>query len=91
VIIITPPRLGESMPLYEYKCENGHRFEEFHSIENRHNAVCFCGASVHICPSLSSFRMAGTYSVIDSDGKVCHTRQTTEKTPHPKYGYDKEV
>ena len=32
------------MPLYEYKCECGNRFEDLNSIANRHRAECIhCG------------------------------------------------
>lgn len=32
------------MPLYEYKCKCGHRFEALRSMDDRHNAPCLkCG------------------------------------------------
>lgn len=34
------------MPTYEYKCESGHSFEEFHSINDHPRVLCpVCGAS----------------------------------------------
>ena len=61
-------------------------------MDKRHEGVCpKCSDFGQLLPSISMFRMAETYSVVDSDGKVCHTRQTTEKTPPPKYGYNKEA
>ena len=31
------------MPLYEYECEDGHKFESVKPIPERHTAVCKCG------------------------------------------------
>lgn len=76
------------MPIYEYECEGGHRFEEFHSIENRHSVVCSCGKPVHIKISLGSFRMARPFTVLAHDGTVLHQSQTTAKTPPPDYRWD---
>ena len=46
------------MPIYEYKCKNGHTFEEYHSIADRYNAVCpKCKRPAHIKISISSFKI----------------------------------
>lgn len=59
------------MPVYEYECENGHRFEEWHRIEDRYNAVCRqCGKPVRIKISLSSFRMDVPVTFRTHDGTV---------------------
>lgn len=79
------------MPLYEYECEGGHRFEEFHPIKGRHDAVCPCGRPAHLRPSLYSFRMAEPFTVVDGKGRVCHTRQTTDKVPPVGYTSAREV
>lgn len=71
------------MPLYEYKCEGGHRFEEIHSIADRNNANCpDCKGAVHIVPSAPSrIRMAYTFTTYGHDGSVIGQSQSTEKTP----------
>ena len=70
------------MPLYEYECEGGHRFEELHSMEDRHNAVCpICRKPVKLGMSSSTFRLAEPFSVYAHDGTLLHRRQTIEKTP----------
>lgn len=41
------------MPLYEYECPNGHRFEDLQTMANRHHAECMnCGkmADMKISP-----------------------------------------
>ena len=77
-------------PLYEYICEDGHRFEEFKSIEDRHNVVCpMCENPAHIRISLPRKpRMAVPFAVLAHDGTVLHETQTTEKTPPPGYRYE---
>ena len=40
------------MPLYEYKCECGNRFEDLNSIANRHRAECIhCGKMADVVVS----------------------------------------
>ena len=70
------------MPLYEYECSDGHRFEEWHRIENRHNTVCpQCGKPVRIIPSLSSFRMDIPVNFYTHDGKVIGKKSGGKNTP----------
>ncbi len=57
------------MPLYEYECECGHRFEEFHSIGSRHDAICpVCSRPVRLRISLSDFRFATPLTVYQDLG-----------------------
>lgn len=59
------------MPIYEYECAAGHRFEEGHRIADRHNAVCpQCDEPVVIKPSLSNFRMDIPVTFCTHDGTV---------------------
>ena len=79
------------MPVYEYECECGHRFEEYRKIEDRNSVVCpMCKKLARLKISLSSFRMAVPFSVFAHNGTLLHTRQTPEKTPPLGYGYENE-
>ena len=71
------------MPLYDYECEDGHRFEELRSIEGRHNAVCpMCKKSARLKMSAwGRVIFAGYDTVVDCNGIVVSRRQTTEETP----------
>lgn len=71
------------MPLYEYECEGGHRFEEFHSIADRNNVVCpDCEEPVHIKISAwSRVIIAGWDTVVGHDGTILSRKQSTEQTP----------
>ena len=61
------------MPLYEYECEAGHRFEEYHRMDDRHDASCpECDGPVRLRISLSSFRLAVPFTVCTHDGKILH-------------------
>lgn len=71
------------MPLYEYECEGGHKFEGLHSMADRHNVACpNCKRPAHI--KLSVPRppvMAKTFTTYGHDGSMIGQKQTTEKTP----------
>lgn len=71
------------MPLYEYECEDGHKFEALKSIKDRYNAVCpMCKSSVHIKPSAwGRVLVAGIFTTVGYDGTVLGKRQTTERIP----------
>lgn len=71
------------MPLYEYECEDGHRFEELRHRDERNNVVCpQCKRPVHIKISLSTqHKTAHPFRVVGHDGRVIHESQTTETTP----------
>lgn len=70
------------MPIYEYECADGHRFEELRSIEERYNSVCpVCNEPVHILISLQSKHLvAHPFTVLAHDGTVLSSTQTTERT-----------
>lgn len=79
------------MPLYEYECEGRHRFESIRSADSRYNINCpSCKRSVHIRPSLSSFRMAQPFTIVDGDGTVLHNAQTTDTVPFTSPSTGKE-
>ncbi len=71
------------MPLYQYECECGNRFEELRLMADRNGAVC------HIChkPALikisvpSKHLTAQTFTVYGHDGTILSRKQTTERTP----------
>jgi len=71
------------MPLYEYECEGGHRFEEFHRIADRHNAVCpECGKPGKLRISAwSRVIFAAWDTVVGHDGTILSRKQSTDQTP----------
>lgn len=81
------------MPLYEYECDSGHRFEKLKSMENRCNTVCpRCGK----VPTLLISRLARSnffnlripLTVLDGDGRVIGKRFDHRPTPYPEEYYD---
>ncbi len=77
------------MPLYEYECGSGHRFEEIKSIDSRHDAlcpICNCPAKLQVS-AWGRVVMAGTFQVIASNGKVLEKRPTTERIPYQGVRY----
>jgi putative FmdB family regulatory protein len=49
------------MPLYEYECDNGHRFEVIRKFSDPPIAVCpTCGAPVHKLISSPAFQFKGS-------------------------------
>jgi putative FmdB family regulatory protein len=54
------------VPIYEYKCPNGHRFEVFHSMSDEGPQVCeVCSASpvvIVLHPVAVHFKGSGFYS-----------------------------
>ena len=77
------------MPIYEYECEAGHRFEELHSIEARNSVVCpTCKRGVYIRMPHTESRVAVPFAVLAHDGTILHQTQTIEKTPPPGYRYE---
>ncbi len=70
------------MPLYEYECDCGKRFEVRRSIASRLSATCECGASPRLLISLQGdHRTAHTFTTYGHDGRVIGQRQTAERTP----------
>lgn len=58
------------MPIYEYECSSGHRFEEYRQIWNRNNVICpECGGSATIRISVSRHRLAEPLPVYDGYGR----------------------
>ena len=54
------------MPVYEYVCECGRRFEALRSIEERHSATCDCGVRAKLMLSTFSFKF---YNPFTKDGE----------------------
>jgi putative FmdB family regulatory protein len=52
------------MPLYDYRCDNGHSFEAWQPITDEALAVCECGAPARrvLHPFSISFRGSGFYN-----------------------------
>jgi len=70
------------MPIYEYRCRNGHKFEEWHRIESRHNVVCpTCRESAQIQISLCSFRMDTPVTFLTHDGKIIDRKPSGKNAP----------
>ena len=58
------------MPIYEYRCTNGHKFEAWRKIGDRYNIACpTCKKPARIQISLSSFRMDIPVTFFTHDGK----------------------
>ena len=69
------------MPLYEYLCRCGNKFEEVRSIPERHSAVCTCGSvPVMQLTSHGMFRTAHLDRVVDCKGNTVKQTQSTEQT-----------
>lgn len=62
------------MPIYEYECEKGHKFEELHKVDERLPVACHtCGSDCHIVISktcLPNFRIAHPLRYFARDGTV---------------------
>lgn len=70
------------MPLYEYECECGRKFEALRNIEDRHNVACECGKVPNLKVSKwGRVLIAGTFTIVGGDGRILDRRQTTERTP----------
>jgi len=70
------------MPLYEYECDCGKRFEARRPIASRLSATCECGATPRLLMSLQrAHRVAHTFTTYGHDGRIIGRRQTAERTP----------
>ncbi|MGW8182093.1 MAG: FmdB family zinc ribbon protein [bacterium] len=70
------------MPLYEYECECGQKFEQVHSIADRHNGVCECSKTGKLLISAwGRVEFAAWDTVIGHDGTILSRKQSTEQTP----------
>jgi len=81
------------MPLYDYECRNGYRFEELKSMEDRHNAICpLCGEVSQLLISQLAgnnfFNLRIPLTVLDGDGNVIGKRFDHRPTPYPEEYYD---
>ena len=69
------------MPLYEYECECGRKFESLMSIEQRHCAVCDCGKVPELkISSWGRVLVAAPFTVVGHSGAILSRTQTTERT-----------
>lgn len=71
------------MPLYEYECDGGHKFEEIRSIEDRYNAVCpECKKLAHLKMSPWGRVIFTAWNVVKNhDGTVLSRTQSAEEIP----------
>ena len=71
------------MPLYEYECGCGRKFESIKSIADRDNVVCGCGVTARRkVSSWGRVIFANFFRVIDGAGREIHNSQITERTPY---------
>jgi putative FmdB family regulatory protein len=72
------------MPIYEYKCPNGHAFEVFHSISEPAPEVCpVCGegpVTRVLHPIAVHFKGSGFYSTDYGRGRKARDGDKPEKT-----------
>jgi len=70
------------MPLYEYEC-CGIKFEEYHRIADRFNAVCpICGRPARLLVSAWGRVIFASYdTVVGHDGTILSRKQTTDTIP----------
>jgi len=74
------------MPLYEYECECGQKFEEIRQMRDRYNANCpMCKKAAHLQPSPSTLRVAETFRVVDGKGNLVQERQVVNNMPDWRY------
>lgn len=82
------------MPIYEYKCGNGHRSEAFRpmSESDQSNQCPDCGELARrIISQLakgSPFDQCMPFRVLDSGGNLIGERFDLQPTPHPEQYYD---
>lgn len=73
------------MPIYDYACKCGEKFELIRPMRQSGDKVscpgCFRDA-VKIVSTLGGFLVAHPFAVIANDGTVLYQTQTTERTPH---------
>lgn len=81
------------MPIYEYQCQCGKRFEELRSMEKRHDAVCpRCSKVPKLLISQlakrNPFDLRIPLTVYNHDGSVVGRRFDHRPTPYPEEYYD---
>jgi len=75
------------MPVYEYECSKGHRFEEWHRMENRHDAICpVCTSPGKLVMSHTSSQVALVFRVVTHDGKVLERKTGRKSAPREPMG-----
>ncbi len=91
------------MPIYEYRCENGHQFEVFQAMSDEPVAVCTeCGAAVErvFHPVAVHFKGSGFYTTdyarkagakasTDGDSDSKDSKDSKEKSKDSKSDSDK--
>jgi putative FmdB family regulatory protein len=81
------------MPIYEYKCENGHIFDVMQKLSENPLTTCVeCGAPVRkvLHPVGISFKGSGFYST-DYSNKAKETKDTSTTTNGDKGTKDKNA
>lgn len=73
------------MPLYQYECEGGHKFELFkHRIEDRYNAQCpECNKPVTLIMSPVRYRLAEPLPIFAHDGTKVYEYPDSPKIRPP--------
>ncbi len=72
------------MPLYDYECSCGKKFEAIRPIGLRHTADCECGKMGEIRMSScqpSRVLIAGWDTVVGHDGRILSRKQSTDTIP----------
>jgi len=71
------------MPLYEYECDCGKKFERILAIAKMDSVECVCGKTPRrLMSKWGRVLVAGLFKVVDSDGNILNQYQTTERTPY---------
>jgi len=78
------------MPLYEYECEAGHRFEEIQKFSDDPLEQCHCGAIAKRVLCASSFSLKGDGWYRDGYTKKQNKKELAERTrqAHIKRDFD---
>ena len=70
------------MPLYEYECKDGHKFEELRGLEGMHSSICpTCSKVAERKMSSFSSGFSQSFTTYGHDGRVLERKQITERTP----------
>ncbi len=75
------------MPLYEFECECGEKFEVLRSIENRYNVTCECGKMPKLKISKwGRVLVADWFTVVGGDGTILSRKQVVDDPSPLKEG-----
>ena len=70
------------MPLYEYECEDGHKFEQLMGLDGMYGSICpTCSKVAKRKMSSFNFGFSQSFTTYGHDGRVLGRKQTTERTP----------